>query len=209
MGLLRIDDGLAAGNIGLERAHLRCLQGEPQSQLALAQRCLGFFQVGDIDDGTDRAHGPPSIGRVAIVPPPLNGHPPHAPSGRTMRCTPLHFPSSADLPAASTLAVTAPDRAHRTVPRPPHSSSPFRAADPGWRTTQGRSGFGSARSPSRKCRYRQPGPPGAATHRSHPAPILRYVGALAVWFAAELAGSRSRSSAMEPRRSSTAPAVGF
>ena len=74
-GLLRIDDGLAAGSVSLECPHLRRLQGEPQSQLALAERGLRFLEVGDVDDGADRAHGLPPIGRIAIVPPPLNGHP--------------------------------------------------------------------------------------------------------------------------------------
>ena len=92
-GLLRIDDGFAAGNVGLECPHLRCLQGEPQSELALAQRSLRFFQVRDVDDSADRAHGLPPIGRIAIVPPPVDGHPadgsvgPHDP----MHAAPFSF----------------------------------------------------------------------------------------------------------------------
>ena len=81
MGLLGVDDGFGAGNVGLECAHLRRLQGEPQSQLALAERGLRFFQVRDVDDRADRAHGPPAIGRIAVESPPLNGHPSHGPVG--------------------------------------------------------------------------------------------------------------------------------
>ena len=92
-GLLRVDDGFGAGNVGLECAHLRRLQSEPQSQLALAERGLRFFQVRDVDDRADRAHGPPAMGRVAVVSPPLNGHPSHGPVGphNAMQAAPFSF----------------------------------------------------------------------------------------------------------------------
>ena len=93
MGLLGIDDGFASSGIGLERPHLRCLQGEPTSELALMQRGLRLFQVRDVDDGADRAHGLSTFSRVAIVPPPVNGHPPDRPVGPQdlMHPTPFSF----------------------------------------------------------------------------------------------------------------------
>ena len=86
--------------------HLRCLQGEPQPELALAQRRLRFFQVRDIHDRTDRSHGVPPIGRIAIVPPPLDRHPPDGSVGPQ---DPMHrcpFSFIGRLTTASTLAFT-------------------------------------------------------------------------------------------------------
>ena len=53
MRLLRIDSGFGASDIALECSHLRRVQGEPQSELALAQRILRFFQVGHVDNSAD------------------------------------------------------------------------------------------------------------------------------------------------------------
>ena len=43
-GLLCIDDGFLAANVSLECPHLRCLKGEPQSELALAKRASASFR---------------------------------------------------------------------------------------------------------------------------------------------------------------------
>ena len=43
-GLLCIDDGFLAADCDLKCPHLRCLQSEPQSQLALAKRILGLLR---------------------------------------------------------------------------------------------------------------------------------------------------------------------
>ena len=173
MGLLRVDDGFGAGNVGLECAHLRRLQSEPQSQLALAQRGLRFFQVRDVDDRADRAHGPPAIGRIAVVPPPLNGHPTHGPVGphNSMQAAPFSFIGR----VASRFQARGHGRLIARIEQPRRLRiSQLRSC----RQTQDGAQLGGEPSSvvleiaCRKCRYRRPGLPGAAAHRSRLAPKL-------------------------------------
>src|SRR5262245_5338158 len=54
---------------------------DAQTCLALAERSLCFIQVRNINDRTDRAHGAQSVGGIAVVPPPLDRHPPDSSVG--------------------------------------------------------------------------------------------------------------------------------
>jgi hypothetical protein len=79
--LLGIDQSMGGSDIGLERPHLRGVQGKPESALALAQRTLRLFQLSHIDDGADRAHGLWAIGCIPIEPPTKDRYPPNSPVG--------------------------------------------------------------------------------------------------------------------------------
>ena len=95
-GFLLVDAGFVGCDVGLEGAHFRRIQGEPQTQLALAACRLDFLQLRNINDGADRVDRAQTLGRVTIESSSVDRYPSSRPVGMAdpMYDTPFSFVGS-------------------------------------------------------------------------------------------------------------------